>query len=378
MGQGPSVPKKGNYVASLKQHCAAGTEFKDRVLALAATQDGAIIASAGASVLLWQVSTAKPIQELTVKGGPAECVALSADGEVVIAGVRGSRDLLMWRRSKGAHPYPLKGHTDRILCLGVLSDHSLVLSGSADSSINLWKLQPEGSVPAVLEGTLEGHEGAVLCLVTARDCSICVSGSADRTLKVWNMVSKTHLHTLSGHTDEVTAVAISPDGLNIVSGSADMSIRLWHRRSGKLKGELNAQQADVTALQFSHDGGLLLSGGADATVKLWSFSQGSLLETYEGHEDQISCIVTLPPSPSVVKVITGSWDETIKFWGLPQSGVPAPSSGSQPFSTGVSPSATASATAATASSSTSSPPSAVAAAAPALQPSCSSSEPTAG
>jgi WD40 repeat protein len=162
-------------------------------------------------------------------------------------------------------------------------------------------------------------------LAAASDGSLCVSGSTDLTVKVWDLFKRCHVFTFTGHSDEVHAVAISPDGLNIVSGGADMTIRLWHRRTGLFKGELNADQTDICCLQFSFDGSFLVSGGSDGTIKVWNFARGMLVTTYTGHEDRVSSLATCPSNHSLVRLISGSWDETIKFWSLPLPGGSGPS-----------------------------------------------------
>ncbi|XP_021745483.1 protein JINGUBANG-like [Chenopodium quinoa] len=84
----------------------------------------------------------------------------------------------------------LKGHHFGVLCLVTLED--LVISGSEDSTIRMWRRE-KGRVIHECLAVLEGHRGPVRCLAAylpkdkAMMSFLVYSASLDRTFKVWRV-----------------------------------------------------------------------------------------------------------------------------------------------------------------------------------------------
>ncbi|RAL39693.1 hypothetical protein DM860_003226 [Cuscuta australis] len=108
----------------------------------------------------------------------------------------GSSDGLVnfWEREKSFMTYGgvLRGHKLGVLCLAAVAN--LVLSGSADNSICVWRRE-EGAVHVCMS-VLNGHSGPVKCLAVeaenGKDAGeqrwSVYSGSLDKSVKVWRIV----------------------------------------------------------------------------------------------------------------------------------------------------------------------------------------------
>lgn len=97
----------------------------------------------------------------------------------------------------------------------------------------IWKesvrrvLRPGNVSQIRLMRQLEGHTGGVECVAFSPDGTLLASGSADTSVRLWRVADGEPLHTLEGHTASVLCLAFSPDGALLASGSADTTVQLW-------------------------------------------------------------------------------------------------------------------------------------------------------
>jgi WD40 repeat protein len=118
-------------------------------------------------------------------------------------------------------------HTNSVNSMCVSPSGIRLITGSADRSINIWKVN-ETSIKYM--DSLKGHKESVNSVCMSYDGSLIISGSSDKIVKVWDVESKKCLLNLTGHNDSVTSVCVSLDGSTIISGSLDGNIKIWTLR----------------------------------------------------------------------------------------------------------------------------------------------------
>jgi WD40 repeat protein len=130
-----------------------------------------------------------------------------------------------------------------------------------------------------------------------------VSGSGDNTIKLWKTDEKGQWltspdKTIGEQSDTVLDVKFSPDGRQIASASADETIKIW-QLDGTLVTVLPGFGANVNAIQFSRDGKTLVSGSDNQTVIIWDLTHHltskdlqrhgcNWLKDYLQHNSQVS------------------------------------------------------------------------------------------
>jgi len=109
----------------------------------------------------------------------------------------------------------------RIRCLEKIQKTSYFVSGSMDSSIDLWSFDP---LTFIMRLNTD-HTDIVRCIKSFNSTTI-VSGSRDGTIKFWDITTGECLQTLiNGFHDSVESLEVLPDG-SIVSGCED--VKIWY------------------------------------------------------------------------------------------------------------------------------------------------------
>ncbi|GJV46146.1 RNA-directed DNA polymerase, eukaryota [Tanacetum coccineum] len=119
----------------------------------------------------------------------------------------------------------------------VVNNEGTVYAGTSDGLVSFWEREKQTLSDV---GVLRGHKLAVLCLATAG--KLLLSGSADKSICVWRTEGggvHTCLSVLNGHTGPVKCLAVQerldeddedgssdPDWV-VYSGSLDNSVKLW-------------------------------------------------------------------------------------------------------------------------------------------------------
>ncbi|KAJ5777707.1 hypothetical protein N7520_000953 [Penicillium odoratum] len=159
----------------------------------------------------------------------------------------------------------LSGHTHSVRAIAAHGD--TLVSGSYDCTVRVWKIST-GHV----QFTLTGHTQKVYSVVMDHKRNRCISGAMDHMVKIWSLDDGALLYNLDGHTSLVGLLALQGD--HLVSAAADSTLRIWDPQHGHCRNTLSAHTGAITC--FQHDGQKIISG-SDRTLKMWDVSDGSCI-----------------------------------------------------------------------------------------------------
>lgn len=110
----------------------------------------------------------------------------------------------------------------------------------------------------------------------------------------------------------VTCVRFSPNSELVVAGTSTGFLTL--RRADEHLSDVVTKQIymnSINEIKWSKDGQLILTCGDDGTLKLLKSEDLSILMEYKGHH---SYVVTCDLSPNSLRIVSGSYDESVRIW----------------------------------------------------------------
>ncbi|KAG9239041.1 WD40-repeat-containing domain protein [Amylocarpus encephaloides] len=260
--------------------------------------------------------------------------ALQYEGNVLVSGST-DRSVRVWDIEKGLCTQVFHGHTSTVRCLQILMpeysgksekgrpvmlpEKPLIITGSRDSQLRVWRLPEQGSKRYIQTSTpandadcpyfvrvLIGHSHSVRAIAAHQDT--LVSGSYDNTVRVWKISTGETLHRLTGHAMKVYSVVLDHKRNRCISGSMDNFVKIWSLETGECLYTLEGHSSLVGLLDLADE--RLVSAAADSTLRIWDPENGHCKSTLTAHTGAITCF-----QHDGQKVISGS-DRTLKMWNV--------------------------------------------------------------
>lgn len=237
-----------SYVEVRRHKKCTWVHHVDAVSSLALSQDGSLLYSASwdRSFKIWRTSDFKCLESIEKAHDDAiNAIVVSRDGFVYTGSA--DKKIKVWNKKDKKHSLvaTLTKHLSAVNALTVSEDGKVLYTGACDRSILVWERISNGGEEShmTVVGALRGHTKAILCLAVASD--LVLSGSADKSLRVWRrgLMEKecySCLAVLEGHTKPIKCLAVSVSDYNsshdsvnscmVYSGSLDLSVKVWNLR----------------------------------------------------------------------------------------------------------------------------------------------------
>lgn len=317
---------------SQPHHLAFRAHHRHVVTCLLFDNDKILTGSDDTKINVFDTKTGAVLNKL--EGHEGGVWALQYEGDILVSGST-DRSVRIWDIATGECSHVFQGHTSTVRCLVILKPvqidtapdgtpimmpkEPLIITGSRDSTLRVWKL-PQPGEPRVKQAgppandrenpyflrTLSGHQNSVRAIAAHGDT--LVSGSYDCTVRVWRISTGEVLHRLQGHTQKVYSVVLDHKRNRCISGSMDNLVKVWDLNSGTALFNLEGHTSLVGLLDLSHD--RLVSAAADSTLRVWDPESGACKATLSAHTGAITCF-----QHDGQKVISGS-DRTLKMWNV--------------------------------------------------------------
>jgi WD40 repeat protein len=263
----PVDPKLSGFAGSGQP----GFAHPDAIQSIAFSPDGGLLATGGyRSIKLWKRRLSE--KKLTLDaGGEVTAAAVSPDGSrAALSGPDGV--IRLFDLGSGKRTAELKGHKEAVAALRFSPDGAMLLSGSSDKTVRLWKTSDGG---AIAIGETPAAVTAVEWLPDAKQVAV---GGADGPVRLFAAPEKKEgeepaklapAKELKGHTGPVTDLRSVPGTPpQLLSASADGHLRTWSLENGTSVRDL-AHGVPIVSLAAGSDAKHSVSVGNNQGAKLW-------------------------------------------------------------------------------------------------------------
>ncbi len=272
----------------------------DRVLSLAYSPDGKILAAAGGDwdrgtkngfVRLWDVASGRELATLALGCDIEFAVAFSPDGKT-LAWCGRDRIITLWDVDENRARAICVGHEGTVRALAFHPSGDRMVSAGFDGTLRFWNTATglEDGKPIQLGGRSSN------CVAVSPDGTLLASSTGPRSddpgwggpspglLQVWDWTTRQERFALKGHRYRILGVSFSPDGKTLASAGGHFSdgaeVKLWDVASGREQHSLSGHRWWVECVAFSPDSRFLVSAGGfeknPGEVRVWDLtSQGS-------------------------------------------------------------------------------------------------------
>jgi WD40 repeat protein len=245
---------------------------------LTVTGDDRIVTAAAQSLVVWDLSSRRPLRSWSAHPDVVTALALTPDGgRLVSADARGG--MRVWDFESGQLILGWQGHEGSVQDLAVLPDGRRVLS-VGENLVKLWDFETGTQLLR-----LEGHTEEVMALAVTADGRTAFSGSRDRTIQGWDLAAEGAPGLRISTEQPVYCLALHPNGSQLISGGIGKEAKVWELSSGRLVRELPGRGSLIHSIALSLDGcRIALARAALATVEAWD---GESKRTLRGLGDRM-------------------------------------------------------------------------------------------
>ncbi len=254
---------------------------------------------------MYDVQSSKVVYKLNGTSTPVSSAKFSP-GRGLFVAAYDDMNAKIWSLNSGRLVGSLRGHTSLMQCVNFSNDANFVVTSSWDKTAKIWDWSNLKAIKTI-------------DLPNSGDCNVELSADnkkllacmfMDSTANVYDATSGALLYTLHS-IEDIKYATFSPDSKTIATACRDGSISLWNAENGTLLETFAGHEGIVTCVKFSWNNQFLASSSIDSTAKFWNISTGKCIATLKGHKG----IVNYVDMGSAAKYfVTASNDKTAKVW----------------------------------------------------------------
>jgi len=301
---------------------------KPSVAGLSLSRDGntLVVAGGDAKIRLIDVASGEVRRILTGHTNAIYRAVFSPDEKLLGSS---SRDLTVrvWDVATGQQLHSFGGFRCSVKAVAFSPDGKLVAGAGNDGMVKIWDLKSGAELKSLVHKDSAEIDMSVYSIGFSGDGQKIYAANGDGTISEWDVKSGAETKVWKAHGSDVHKLLFSTD-YHLLASQADAAVKLWdtsnwHEMQSLPMTDQNGVSPRASEIAFSHDGKLIAvtDTGIDpkqntyAFVRaiVWNAQTGEKLFTIGDHKFDIDGLVF---SRDDRYLLTGSVDQTIKFWDM--------------------------------------------------------------
>ncbi len=225
-----------------------------------------------ATLIRWSAETGEQL-DLLEEGESSQVIVFSPDGGTVALSSHRAWGALVWDMEEERERFPLENagsSMDEVSDIAFSPDGQRIATGTWFGSVSVWNRY--GGAEIARLGPY--HDGPIEPYVSGLSFSpdsewLYYSESGVGLIHRWNVRDRAEAEPLHADCDATTMDTVFAPHSGLLATACDRDVLLWDSADGRLLARLSGHTETVMALAFSPDGATLASGSWDGTVRLW-------------------------------------------------------------------------------------------------------------
>ncbi|CAB3362763.1 WD repeat-containing protein 37 isoform X2 [Cloeon dipterum] len=218
-------------------------------------------------------------------------VSCPRSGQPFIGTASADHTASIWSTASGACILKYTGHSGSVNSIRFHPSRDLVLTASGDTTAHIW--QADMGIKPLVEPDPDDQE--------------CVDDKTE------SPALRTPRFELKGHTNAVIAADWLSAGDQVITGSWDRTANLYDANTGDCLQSFTGHDQELTHIHTHPSQPLVVTSSKDCTFRLWDFRETiHSVSVFQGHTESVSCAVFTNED----KVVSGSDDRTARIWDL--------------------------------------------------------------